>query len=87
MLLDKYLSYDNKVIIAVIFSGTWIYFRTSDCYKLIPRAHIFPIIFVMIWTYLNSYEPLFLPLGLMILVLYSQNYPKFFFKEKTNGEK
>ena len=41
MILDNYLSYNNKVIIAVICSGFWIYFRTSDCYKLIPRSHIY----------------------------------------------
>jgi hypothetical protein len=72
MILDKYLKYDNKVIIAVICSGIWIYFRTSDCYKMIPRNEIFPVFFVMAWTYLNYYEPLFLPIGLFILVGYSQ---------------
>lgn len=65
------LTYNQKVIIAVICSGLWIYFRTSDCYKLIPRGHIFPVIFVMIWTLLNYYEPLFLPLGLGILIVVS----------------
>jgi len=72
MILDNYLSYKNKVIISVICSGLWIYFRTSDCYKLIPRLHIFPIFFVMTWVYLNYYEPLFLPLGLLLLNLYSK---------------
>jgi len=72
MILDNYLSYKNKVIISVICSGGWIYFRTSDCYKLIPRLHIFPILFVMTWVYLNYYEPLFLPLGLLLLILYSK---------------
>ena len=70
MILDI-LNYHIKVIIAVICSGFWIYFRTSDCYKMIPSGHIFPIIFVMIWTYLNYYEPLFLPIGLLILITYS----------------
>jgi hypothetical protein len=72
MILDNYLSYNNKVFISVICSGFWIYFRTSDCYKLIPRMHIFPIIFVMSWVYLNYYEPLFLPIGLLILIAYSK---------------
>jgi hypothetical protein len=72
MILDNYLSYNIKVIIAVVCSGLWIYFRTSDCYKLIPRQHAFPIFFVMTWTYLNYYEPLFLPLGLLVLIAYSQ---------------
>jgi len=72
MILDNYLRYDTKVIIAVICSGFWIYYRTTDCYNMIPRGHLFPIIFVMTWTYLNYYEPLFLPIGLLILILYSQ---------------
>ena len=72
MILDKLLSYDNKVIISVICSGLWIYFRTSECYNLIPRLHIFSIFFVMIWVYLNYYEPLFLPIGLLILILYAK---------------
>ena len=75
MLLDKYLNYKKKVIIAVICAGFWIFFRTSECYNLIPRHHIFPVIFVMSWTYLNYYEPLFLPIGLSVLILYSF-YPK-----------
>ena len=73
MFFDQLLSYKQKVIIAVICSGFWIYFRTTECYDLIPRKHIFPVIFVMCWTYLNYYEPLFLPLGLLILIIYSFN--------------
>jgi hypothetical protein len=72
MILDKYISYKNKVLFSVICGGFWIYFRTSDCYNLIPRKHIFPVVFVMVWTYLNYYEPLFLPLGLGVLLLYSK---------------
>jgi len=72
MILDNLLSFDNKVIISVICSGLWIYFRTSECYNLIPRLHIFSIFFVMVWVYLNYYEPLFLPIGLLILILYAK---------------
>jgi magnesium-transporting ATPase (P-type) len=71
MILDNYLSYNTKVYISVLSSGIWIYFRTSDCYKLIPRTNIYSVIFVMFWTYLNYNEPLFLPIGLLILVLYA----------------
>jgi hypothetical protein len=77
MLLDKYLTYKQKVIISVICGGLWIYFRTSDNYKMIPRKHIFPIFFVCNWIYLNYYEPLFLPIGLLILIAYSK-YPMIF---------
>ena len=85
MILDKYISYELKVIISVICAGLWIFFRTSECYSLIPRQHIFPVVFVMSWAYLNYYEPLMLPIGLAILVLYSVLLRKGFFKylEKT----
>jgi hypothetical protein len=71
MLLDKWVSYDTKVGIAVVCAGMWIYFRTESCYNMIPRQSIFPVVFVMGWTYLNYSEPLFLPIGLSILVLYA----------------
>ncbi len=72
MLLDKYLSYDVKIWIAVVCGAFWIYFRTSDCYTMIPRLHIFPVLFVSVWIYLNYKDPLFLPLGLCVLILYSK---------------
>jgi len=68
-----FLSYQTKVIISIICSGLWIYFRNQNCYQLIPRHSIFAVIFVMIWSYVNYYEPLFLPLGLFILYFYG-NY-------------
>lgn len=71
MFLDKYLKYDTKVFIAVICSGFWIFFRTSECYNLIPRHHLFPVFFVMIWAYCNYYDPLFLPMGLIVLIFYA----------------
>jgi hypothetical protein len=85
MIFDKYISYDLKVVVAIIFAGLWIYFRTPECYSLIPRQHIFPVVFVMTWAYLNYYEPLMLPIGLAILVLYPVLLSKGFLKylEKT----
>lgn len=70
MLFDKYISDEMKIYIAVLSGALWIYFRTSDCYNMIPRLHIFPVIFVSIWIYLNYKDPLFLPLGLVILISY-----------------
>ena len=70
MLLDEVLTYHQKVIISIICGGFWIYFRTAECYNMIPRLHIFPVIFVCGWIYLNYYEPLFLPIGLSILIAY-----------------
>lgn len=87
MLIDNLLTYDQKVIFSVLCGGFWIYFRTSECYNLIPRMHIFPIIFVCAWIYLNYYEPLFLPIGLLILIIYANvNKIKAFIKSfiKTN---
>jgi len=72
MIFDKYLSYHNKVLVAVVSAGIWIYFRTTECYAMIPRKSIFACIFVMIWLYLYSYEPLFCPIGLLILLFYSK---------------
>lgn len=74
MFLDKYLTYKQKVLISVICGGFWIFFRTSECYNLIPRLHVFPVLFVMTWIYLNYYEPLFLPFGLLILILYGKRH-------------
>jgi len=82
MILDNYISFNNKVIISVICAGFWIYFRTPKCYDMIPRSHIFPVIFVMLWTYLNYYEPLFLPIGLAILIIYSNIIEYLYSKDK-----
>ena len=72
MILDKYLSYDNKVIISIICAGFWIYYRTAECYAMLPRNSILPSLFVMGWVYLYSYEPLFCPIGLGILIFYTK---------------
>jgi len=77
MILDTFFSFHQKVIFSILCAGLWIFFRTSDCYSMIPRLHIFPVIFVMSWAYLNYYEPLFLPIGLGILVLYSKLKDRF----------
>ena len=62
--------YKIKVIISVLCAGLWIYFRTDQCYTMIPRGHIVPVLFVMVWAYLNYIEPLALPAGLLLLILY-----------------
>ncbi len=71
MILDKYLSFKSKVLLSVVCAGLWIYFRTPQCYEMIPRNEVFPVVFVMGWTYLNYYDPLFLPVGLGMLILYA----------------
>jgi len=71
-MFDKYLSYNTKVIIALLCGGYWIYFRTYDCYSMIPRRNILASIYVMIWMYINYYEPLVAPLGLLVLYIYAK---------------
>jgi hypothetical protein len=78
MILDKYISFRKKVFVSVICAGLWIYFRTAQCYDMIPRGRLFPVVFVMGWAYLNYYEPLFLPLGLLVLILYTTIMHKYF---------
>ena len=70
MILDNILNYDQKVLISIVIGMVWIYFRTQDCYRFLPRKEIFPVLFVGLWIYLNYYEPLFLPIGLSIMVIY-----------------
>ena len=86
MILDKYISYKKKVWISVICAGLWIFFRTADCYSMIPRMHIFPVIFVMIWAYINYYEPLSLPIGLLILIAYMEFSKRRLFRHKSHRD-
>mgnify|MGYP001372086472 CR=1 FL=1 len=69
MIFDKYLNRNSKILISIISGCIWIYFRTTNCYNLIPRKKILPVILVGLWIYLNYIEPLVLPLGLLILYL------------------
>ena len=49
----------------------WIYFRKLENYRMLPNRSLFSVLFVGFWIYINYYEPLALPIGLLILVLYS----------------
>ena len=71
MFLDNYLKYEQKVLFSVVCGGLWIYFRTEECYSMIPRRSVFPVAFVCAWIYFNYKEPLFLPLGLLVLLAYT----------------
>jgi hypothetical protein len=72
MILDKYLTFQQKIYISLIACAIWIYFRTAECYLMIPRKSLFSVIFVVIWVYINYYEPLIAPIGLSTLYLYSK---------------
>ena len=56
MILDEYLSFNNKILIAIIAGAIWIYFRTTQCYILLPRRNLFSVIMVSIRIYYNYYE-------------------------------
>ena len=70
MILDEYLPFNIKIIIAIISGAVWIYFRTTQCYILLPRRSLLSVLMVSIWIYYNYYEPLFLPIGLAAMVIY-----------------
>lgn len=71
MILDDYLTFEQKVIISMIAGAIWIYFRTIECYDLLKRKKILSVILVTGWIYMNYYEPLALPLGLLIMYIYA----------------
>ena len=79
MILDKTISHNNKVLISVFVGAVWIYFRSLENYALLPRHNLISVILVSSWIYLNYLDPLFLPIGLTIMYLYSQYVTK-----KTN---
>lgn len=76
MIFDTLLSYDTKVLIALIAGGIWIYTRDDLCYSMIPRLRLLSVILVVTWIYLNYKDPLFLPIGLAILYIYSLGFRK-----------
>ena len=71
MLLDNYLTFEQKVYISLIASSIWIYFRTLGCYAALPRKSVISVLLVCCWMYFNYYEPLSAPIGLIIMYLYS----------------
>ena len=71
MILDEYSEY--KIYIAMIAASIWIYVRTADCYKLLPRKNIVSIFLVIIWIYLYDKDHLFLPIGLLAMYVNSKS--------------
>ena len=67
MILDNFFSKYDKIIISIISGMLWIYFRTEECYKLVPRKSILTAIVVGCWIYLNYKDPLFLSIGVLIM--------------------
>jgi len=71
MILNSYLTFEQKIYISIFSSMIWIYYRDIGCYALLPRKKIISVILVSIWMYFNYYEPLSAPIGLIIMYLYS----------------
>ena len=70
MILDRHLTHQQKIIIAMAVAAIWIYFRTFGCYALLKRKSLISIPLVVAWIYLYDKDPLFLPVGLAIMVLF-----------------
>jgi hypothetical protein len=66
------LDHDKKVILACIAGAFWIYFRKMGHYSGLPRKSVLSTIFVVVWIYQNYKEPLYLPIGLVILMIMSR---------------
>ena len=60
-----------KIVISIISGMIWIYCRKYENYRALPNHNILSPIIVGIWIWLNYKDPLFLPLGLFLLWLYS----------------
>ncbi len=58
---------DKKILIISIIAGIFIYNRTLDYYKVLPRKNMLASFFIVVWSYLTLKEPLFLIPGLIFL--------------------
>jgi hypothetical protein len=72
MILDKLIDKKTKLIIATLSASIWIYFRTLGCYAMLPRKSCVSVLLVIVWIYLYETDVLFLPLGLLLMTVYSQ---------------
>lgn len=70
--LGKFLS-KHSILIVSILCGIFIYNRTLDYYKVIPRHNLLSAFFIIIWTFISlKYCVWFIPLGLIILNIYDE---------------
>ena len=67
------LSYQQKTYISMMFGMLWIYFREHKHYRGLPNRNLLSSFLVALWIYCNYMEPLSLPIGLLLMWLYS-NY-------------
>ena len=60
-----------EILIISLITSLFIYFRTIDYYKSIPRKNIYSVIGVGVWTYLViKISPWFIIVGLVILNIF-----------------
>ena len=79
----KLNTYIFKVVFSMICGAIWIYYRKQCHYIGLPKHSIKHAIIVSIWILLNYYEPLSLPIGLLILYSYGE-YKKMNPENKKN---
>lgn len=63
-----------KAIVCSFIASVFIYFRKLDYYKTIPRFDIKACLAVFVWSVFVFADPLFLPLGLIILNIYGHKH-------------
>jgi len=73
---NKYIEtiWNYRIIWVSVIAGIFIYYRTLDYYKSIPRHNLLATIAVIIWSYATLKEPLFLLLGLIALNLFGEKH-------------
>jgi len=69
-----FLFWSYRIIFVSIIAVIFIYFRTLDYYKSIPRHNIIASILVVIWSYATLTEPLFLLVGLVLLNIFGEKH-------------
>jgi hypothetical protein len=75
---NKYVRilWDQRILLVSIVAGIFIYFRTLDYYKSIPRHSVIASLAVIAWSYATLKEPLFLIVGLVLLNLFGEKHPE-----------
>tara|TARA_X000000950_G_C13869268_1_gene642210 strand:- start:1560 stop:1802 length:243 start_codon:yes stop_codon:yes gene_type:complete len=61
---------DKNILAVSIICGIFIYYRTIDYYKVLPRENIFVSLMIILWTYVSlKYNIWFIIVGLIILII------------------
>jgi hypothetical protein len=74
--MNKYLKvlWDQRILVVSIIAGIFIYFRTLDYYRTIPRHSVIVSLIIVLWSYVTLKEPLFLVVGLVLLNLFGEKH-------------